>query len=280
MKIINSSTEMIRWSLETKTAGRTVGFVPTMGALHAGHGELISRCAHANDETVVSIFVNPTQFNVPEDFEKYPRTLENDENLALAHGATVLFIPQLSDLYKEGFSTYIEPGVAAIPMEGAGRPGHFRGVATIVIKLLNIVSPTVAYFGQKDFQQLAVVRETVEALNVPTLIEGVPTVREHDGLALSSRNVRLSPQEREQASVIYKALDAARSKYQTGERNRTHLESVAKEILGTATLCKPEYVTECKISTLASEDQASDESVMCIAAWFGNVRLIDNIILS
>jgi pantoate--beta-alanine ligase len=183
-------------------------------------------------------------------------------------------------MYPEGFRTFVEPGVSADPMEGAGRPGHFRGVATVVVKLLNAVQPHKAYFGRKDFQQLAVVNETVSALNIDVQIVGVPTVREGDGLALSSRNVRLSQAARAEAPVIFKALRAAREAYQNGERNRSVLEQIATEILLTAPLCKIEYVTECDAKTLQSSNTAAQDSVMCVACWFDDVRLIDNVALS
>lgn len=280
MFILRTPAEMQAWSRSKRFAGSTIGFVPTMGALHIGHAELISQSSHNNSETVVSIFVNPTQFNVQTDFEKYPRTFDADVALAQASGATAIYAPTASSMYPDRFRTFVEPGVSADPMEGAGRPGHFRGVATVVVKLLNAVQPHKAYFGRKDFQQLAVVNETVSALNIDVQIVGVPTVREGDGLALSSRNVRLSQAARAEAPVIFKALRAAREAYQNGERNRNVLEQTATEILLTAPLCKIEYVTECDAKTLQSSDTAAQDSVMCVACWFDDVRLIDNVALS
>ena len=279
MFILRTPAEMQAFTRSKKFAGATIGFVPTMGALHIGHAELISQSSQNNSETVVSIFVNPTQFNVQADFDKYPRTFDADVSLAQQYGATAIYAPAPESMYPIGFRTFIEPGASADPMEGAGRPGHFRGVATVVIKLLNAVQPHKAYFGRKDFQQLAVVTETVKSLDLAVEIVGVSTVREPDGLALSSRNVRLSSEARDQAPVIYKALLAAREAYQKGERERNVLERVARDILDSASLCKMEYVTECDAETLHSGQSASNNSVMCIACWFDDVRLIDNISL-
>lgn len=260
--------------------GKSVGFVPTMGALHPGHAELIRQSSRTNDVTVVSIFVNPTQFNVQSDFEKYPRHLEVDIEIAANNGASLVFAPSALEMYPEGFRTFIEPGASADPMEGANRPGHFRGVATIVVKLLNIVQPDNAYFGTKDFQQLAVIRETVSHLNMPFAIHGVPTVREADGLALSSRNVRLSSDARSQAPIIYQALKTTQKAFAQGERNRTKLEHLAADGLNKAALCRVEYVSVCDATTLASTDVVTEDSVLCVAVWFDDVRLIDNIELS
>ncbi len=280
MFILRTPAEMQAFTRSKKFAGATIGFVPTMGALHIGHAELISQSSQSNSETVVSIFVNPTQFNVQSDFDKYPRTFEADVALAQQYGATAIYAPSPESMYPVGFRTFVEPGATADPMEGAGRPGHFRGVATVVIKLLNAVQPHKAYFGRKDFQQLAVVTETVKSLDLAVEIVGVSTVREPDGLALSSRNVRLTAEARKQAPAIYQALQTAREAYQNGERERAVLEQTAREVLDSASLCKVEYVTECDAETLQSSQSASKNSVLCVACWFDDVRLIDNISLS
>lgn len=268
---------MQQWSRDQSGNKRTVGFVPTMGALHSGHAELIRQSSMNNDVTVVSIFVNPTQFNVQDDFDKYPRTFDMDVQIASESGAHVVFAPTALEMYPTNFRTFVEPGVASDPMEGEGRPGHFRGVATIVVKLLNAVSPSNAYFGKKDYQQLAVVRETVDALNMTVNIVGIPTVREADGLALSSRNVRLSHSARSQASVIFRALTEVQNVYARGETNRSILEKIAIDVMATQPDCRPEYATICDRVTLKSSDVISDNSVMCVAAWFDDVRLIDNL---
>jgi pantoate--beta-alanine ligase len=180
-------------------------------------------------------------------------------------------------MYPHGYRTFVEPGVASDPMEGEGRPGHFRGVATVVVKLLNAVHPHRAYFGRKDFQQLAVVNETVSALDLDVTIIGVPTVREADGLALSSRNVRLSIEARRQSPIIFKALNASRLTFQNGQRDSEALEKIAKDILAEAPLCRIEYVTVSNANTLIRTETCSEQSVMCVACWFEDVRLIDNI---
>lgn len=277
MQVVETVRELREVLGKHRNGSRSIGFVPTMGALHAGHGTLIGRSVSENDFTVVSIFVNPTQFNVQADFDEYPRTLAADIHIAEEMGADLIFAPSAKEMYPEGFRTFIEPGHSADPMEGSGRPGHFRGVATIVIKLLNSVAPHAAYFGKKDFQQLAVVKETVEQLNMDVSVIGVDTVREPDGLALSSRNVRLSPEARAQAPVIYRSLLLARDAYQSGERDTSTLQAITQNELKTAPLCRVEYATVCDSRTLQSTDRASDNAVLCIAAWFDEVRLIDNL---
>lgn len=277
MKTVRSIGELHAVLKELNDNNVRIGFVPTMGALHSGHATLIRTSAAENTLTVVSIFVNPTQFNVQSDFDKYPRTLDEDLSIAELNGANIVLVPTADEMYPKDFRTFIEPGGTADPMEGQCRPGHFRGVATIVVKLLNIVSPDVAYFGKKDFQQLAVIKETVNQLNMKVEITGVDTVREKDGLALSSRNVRLSDGAREQAPVIYRALQRVRQRFLDGERNRSSLEDIAREELATSPLCQVEYATICDASTLQISEVVSDTSVLCIAAWFDDVRLIDNI---
>ena len=277
MKTARSIGELQAILKELNGNNARIGFVPTMGALHSGHATLIRTSAAENTVTVVSIFVNPTQFNVQSDFDKYPRTLDEDLSVAELNGANVVFVPTADEMYPKDFRTFIEPGRTADPMEGQGRPGHFRGVATIVVKLLNIVSPDVAYFGKKDFQQLAVIKETVKHLNMKVEIKGVDTVREVDGLALSSRNVRLSDAARQQAPVIYRALQRARQQFIHGERNRSSLEDIARKELATSPLCQVEYATISDATTLQTSEVVTDASVLCIAAWFDDVRLIDNI---
>lgn len=280
MFVLRTPAEMRAWSRTQRHQNLTIGFVPTMGALHEGHAELIRQSSRNNQVTVASIFVNPAQFNVQADFDKYPRTFERDVEIAQANGAVAIYAPSAEAMYPEGFRTYVEPGRASDPMEGEGRPGHFRGVATVVVKLLNAVTPDRAYFGQKDFQQLAVVNETVKALDMDVQIVGIPTVREPDGLALSSRNVRLTTQARSEAPTIYKALIAAKDAYANGERSRENLEAVARDVLSRSSMCRVEYVTECDAVTLESKPVAAINSVMCVACWYDDVRLIDNIQLS
>jgi pantoate--beta-alanine ligase len=255
----------------------SIGFVPTMGALHAGHAELIRKSVEENQKTVVSIYVNASQFNESTDFDAYPRTFEADLEIARINNATAIYAPTDESMHPRGFTVHIEPGIAAIPMEGASRPGHFRGVATVVIKLLNAVCPTRAYFGCKDFQQLAVVREVVQALNINTEIVGVPTVRDSDGLALSSRNIRLSHLHRSRASVIFRALTAGLSEFEKGNRCSLEIAEAVSTLLASEPSCVIDYVEVSRADDLRAEHNITSDSVICVAVRFGDVRLIDNI---
>lgn len=278
MLIFDNPDTMRQWSRSQSTAGKKIGFVPTMGALHRGHAELIRVAAEECDTVVVSIFVNPTQFNVAEDFDKYPRTLDSDLTVATDAGATAFYVPDASRMYPEGFETYVVPGHTADPMEGAGRPGHFRGVTTIVTKLFNTVEPHVAYFGEKDFQQLAVITKMTKDLDIGVRIRPVPTVREHDGLALSSRNVRLTPEHRSQAPIIHQALSAAAEQLLAG-RSVGDALNVARNLMDSIAACRVEYIDAVDSLTLdpADVNHESGTIVVATAAWFGDVRLIDNV---
>jgi pantoate--beta-alanine ligase len=277
MEILSTPHEMRQWRLR-KTG--TIGFVPTMGALHQGHAELIRRSVAENDNTVLSIFVNATQFNEQKDFDAYPRTFETDSALAKSLGVSAIYAPTSESMYPDGFHVAIEPGIASIPMEGASRPGHFRGVATVVIKLLNAVEPHFAYFGRKDFQQLAVLQEVVLALDMKPVIIGIETIRDTDGLALSSRNVRLSSSHRSKAGVIWKALQAGLEIFTQGERDTSKIVQAVNATLQSESECKIEYVTLCDAKTLMCEASITTPSVICVAVRFGDVRLIDNIALN
>lgn len=254
----------------------TVGFVPTMGALHEGHRALIAQSARENDFTVLSIFVNPTQFHVSSDFESYPRTIEADLEVAGRSGVDVVFVPDAAAMYPEGFASFVEPCLTALPLEGKRRPGHFRGVTTIVNKLFNCVTPTRAYFGKKDFQQLAVIRGMVRELDMAVQIVGLETVREADGLAMSSRNRLLTPQDRRSAPVIHRAMQCVTESFRSGERDSTWLENLARETLSSEPNCIIEYVTVCDAETFERHETVTTHSVLCIACVFGTVRLIDN----
>ncbi len=258
----------------------TVGFVPTMGALHAGHLALVRRAVAETDRVIVSIFVNPTQFASDEETNRYPRTLERDLELLAAEGELVVFTPASAELYPQKFSTSIDVGELALPLEGTARPGHFRGVATIVAKLLNITQPDRAYFGQKDAQQLLVIRRMVLDLNLPVQIVAVPTVRDPDGVALSSRNALLSQQERRAARCLYLALKAAQDLWDAGEHDpdvlrgamvaEINLEPLAT--LDYASIANPETLTECAGSI-------HESALASLAVRIGHVRLIDNAVL-
>ncbi len=262
-------------------AGQTVGFVPTMGYLHAGHLSLVEMARSQNDIVVVSIFVNPTQFGPNEDLSRYPRDMERD--LALLQEAAVdwVFTPMTEEIYPSGYSTYIDVREVTSRLEGAARPGHFQGVATVVAKLFNIVQPYRAYFGQKDAQQVVVVRKMVRDLNFPVEIVVGETVREPDGLAMSSRNVYLNPQERQAALVLYKALSEARNLWEQGERWGNPLREVMQRTLAAEPLAHPDYVSVADPFTLQELDDAGNarEALASLAVRIGNTRLIDNLVL-
>ena len=250
-----------------------------MGALHEGHLHLLHRSTSENDMTVLSIFVNPTQFNNPADYDKYPRTFDSDLELARSNGVDAVYAPHASIMYPNGFDTSIDPGSIARSMEGEFRPGHFHGVATVVVKLLHAVDPHVLYLGQKDYQQLAVLRHVISDLDISVAIVAVPTVREKDGLAMSSRNVRLIPEHRASASVIFSGLSACKSLFDGGERKISELRDSVLRRLQTVPSCSIEYVSVVDATSLAPISEADDSVVVCVAVQFGDVRLIDNIVL-
>lgn len=254
----------------------SVGFVPTMGFLHEGHATLIRRARAECGVVVVSIFVNPTQFGPGEDFATYPRDLPRDLALLAREHASVAFVPEASELYPPGADTSAPLGAVAEPLDGIARPGHFRGVAMVVQILLRAVQPARAYFGEKDWQQLQVVRQLVRDAQLPVEIVGVPTVREPDGLALSSRNVRLSPAERVQALCVPRALDAARAAYAGGERDPAALERVMAEVVTKEPAARLDYAVVVRGETLRKTSVADASSRALIAVRIGATRLIDN----
>ncbi|HXC45081.1 MAG TPA: pantoate--beta-alanine ligase [Solirubrobacteraceae bacterium] len=259
---------------------RTIGLVPTMGALHGGHLSLIDRARAECDLVVVSLFVNPTQFEENADLDRYPRQQQHDHELAATAGADLLFAPTAEEIYPDGFSTSVEVLGLTDRLEGAVRgAGHFRGVTTVVAKLLNIVAPDIAYFGQKDAQQAIVIRRMVEDLNMDVQIETCPTVRDADGLAMSSRNVRLSERERDRALAIPRALAAATAAAAGGERSADALIAAAREALR-ALEAEPEYVALVQADTLDPVVRLEQPTLLAIAARVGETRLIDNAILS
>ncbi|SRR5581483_10755535 len=258
---------------------RPLGFVPTMGYLHQGHLSLVRAAAAENASTVVSIFVNPTQFGEAQDFALYPRDPERDCGLLADAGVDVTFAPDEGEMYPSGFDTYVVVGGVSEGLEGAARPGHFRGVATVVAKLLNVVQPDRAYFGQKDAQQLAVIRKLVADLAMPVEIRAVPTQREPDGLAMSSRNVRLSPSERAAATVLSRALRAAEASYRQGERSAERLRQVMRQELAAEPLARPDYVSVADAGSLRELDDVHGPALLSLAVRIGPVRLIDNIAL-
>jgi pantoate--beta-alanine ligase len=277
MRTIRTIGEMRAWLGNVRAEGRAVGLVPTMGAFHAGHHSLMRAAREEQDAVVVSLFVNPAQFNDQRDLAAYPRTEGNDAAEAADLGVDVLFAPAVSEIYPDGFATTVQVGGLAEVLEGAERgPGHFAGVCTVVNKLFNIVGPDVAYFGQKDAQQVAVVKRMVRDLDMPVKIEVMPTVREPDGLALSSRNVRLSPEDRVHALRLSKALNAAAAVVAAGERDADTIRTAAVAQIGDL---DAEYVAIVDPLTFAPLRTVSARTLVAIAAQVGPVRLIDNIVL-
>lgn len=260
-----------------RQAGQSIGLAPTMGALHEGHGALIRRSARENACTVVSVFVNPTQFNDADDYRLYPRTPETDVALCRDWGAQIVFAPAVPEMYPEPPLAHVDVERVSGKLCGAFRPGHFRGVATVVAKLFHIVQPQKAYFGQKDAQQLAVIRRMVGDLNFPVEIVAVPTVREPDGLAMSSRNRRLSAEERRQAPRIYQALLEAARAVEAGTRQAGEVRRRGLALLGDAGF-RVEYFEVVDPDTIQPVDEIAGTVLIAAAAWLGPVRLIDNIL--
>lgn len=258
------------------SAPRPVGLVPTMGWLHAGHRALIERARAENATAIVSIFVNPKQFGDPADLARYPRNEARDVEMCAESGADLVFAPDVEEVYPSGFDTTIHAGAIAEPLEGAARPGHFDGVATVVAILFNLVGAQRAYFGQKDAQQLLVIRRMARDLAIPTEVLAHPTVREPDGLALSSRNVHLSPVERAAAPVLRRALLAARSAWEAGERSGDVLRRTMASVLAGETLASPDYVSVADAETLEEIDRVAGPALLSLAVRFGPTRLIDN----
>jgi pantoate--beta-alanine ligase len=277
MRTIRTVAEMRAWLGNARAEGRSVGLVPTMGAFHAGHHSLMQAAREEQDSVVVSLFVNPAQFNDTRDLDAYPRTEANDAAEAADLGVDVLFAPPVTEIYPEGFATTVQVAGLSEVLEGAERgPGHFAGVCTVVNKLLNIVGPDVAYFGQKDAQQVAVVKRMVRDLDMPVRIEVMPTVREPDGLALSSRNVRLSPDDRARALGLSRALRAAGEAVAAGERDAGRVRAAAFAEFGDL---EPEYLALVDPLTFAPLHTVNARTLVAVAAQVGPVRLIDNIVL-
>lgn len=256
--------------------GLTVGLVPTMGALHEGHLSLIGASVEQCDRTAISIYVNPTQFAPEEDLEDYPRRLDRDCRVAAEHGADLVFCPTDEMMYPEGFCTHVEQEGLTEALEGAFRPTHFRGVLTVVCKLFNILPADRAYFGQKDFQQTVVIRRMAGDLNMPVDVRVRPTVREKDGLALSSRNEYLNPREREEAPCLYRALRRARQLYAAGVKDAEEARNAMREIIAGSSLARPDYVEIVDRETLEPVEELTDRAVAVLAVHIGETRLIDN----
>lgn len=269
-----------RAAIESARAhGARIGFVPTMGALHAGHLSLVERARREADFTVMSIFVNPLQFAPTEDFSRYPRPVEEDERLSSEAGVDLLFRPSVTEMYPPGRSVGVSAGILGAEWEGTSRPGHFDGVATVVAKLFNIVQPDVAVFGRKDLQQAAIIKAMVRDLDMPIRIVLAPIVRESDGLALSSRNRYLSPDDRRRATVLSRALAAITLRFASGERRVPVLEAEAQRILSTESEVTPDYLAVIDPLTFKRPETATDGNAAIVAARVGSTRLIDNMLL-
>ncbi|MGI9608415.1 MAG: pantoate--beta-alanine ligase [Acidimicrobiales bacterium] len=277
MEIVHEIAELRRVLDAHRTAGRSIGFAPTMGALHAGHGSLLASAAGLHDVGVGSIFVNPLQFAPGEDLDTYPKTLEADAAMAEAAGIDLLFVPSVREMYPVENWTTVSLRVVTEPWEGPSRPTHLDGVATVVTKLFNIVGPCHAYFGEKDFQQLAMITRMVFDLDQPITVVGRPTVREPDGLAMSSRNLRLHAEDRVQAPVLSRALSTGIACIEGGERSPAAVEVVVRDVLATADrAAEPDYVAVVDADSLRTPDELSGEVRILTAVRFGDVRLIDN----
>ena len=279
MNIVESVKEMQSLAADARSRGKTIALVPTMGYLHAGHASLMHEGRTRADILVASIFVNPTQFGAGEDFDTYPRDLERDYRIAGDAGVDIIFAPRASDMYPAGYQTWVDLDRLTLPLCGASRPGHFRGVTTVVCKLFNIVMPHVALFGKKDYQQLAVIRKMAADLNMTIDIVGMPIVREPDGLAMSSRNSYLTPSERASALCLSRALDEARNLYRQGTREREAVLGCVRETLAKVPAVMVDYAEMRNGETLENVDHADEGTLLALAVKIGKTRLIDNCIL-
>lgn len=275
-RLVTSAAETRVAVLDAKQAGDTVGFVPTMGALHAGHLSLVEASLAACDRTVVSIFVNPTQFGADEDLERYPRELDKDWQLLEELGCWLVFAPSTAEMYSAGNETSVDVGAVAKPLEGVARPEHFLGVATVVLKLFQIVPADTAFFGQKDYQQTLVVKQLVRDLRVPISIEVCPTIREPDGLAMSSRNAFLSAEQRTQALSLWQALQLAERLYARGNCDVAYLSHHLRQHFATVSGVEVEYIAFLEAGTVRPVSSIAGPTVVTIAARVGQTRLIDN----
>jgi pantoate--beta-alanine ligase len=279
MDIIESVQEMSRLTRELRRAGQTIGFVPTMGFLHEGHLSLVREAKKENDRVVVSIFVNPTQFGPGEDYEEYPRDLEGDAEKLRVIGIDYIFNPEVADMYPEGYNSFVEVSGITEVLCGKSRPGHFRGVTTVVTKLFNIIQPDRAYFGQKDFQQLMVIKKMVRELNIPVEVKGLPIIREEDGLARSSRNKYLDNRERAAATALYHSLMRARELYQKGIKDTSRIKKEVIDLISSEPLARIDYVEIVDPDTLQEIKRVKEQALVALAVYIGKTRLIDNLLL-
>lgn len=274
--VLTTIRQVREWRAAQRNSNQSVGFVPTMGGLHEGHAALIRESAGSFPQTIVSVFVNPLQFGAGEDFAKYPRTIDADLELCGHAGANAVFLANQSDMYPAGFETHVHPGPMADVLCGRSRPGHFRGVLTVVAKLFGIVEPTVAFFGRKDFQQVAIVRRMVADLNLPVEIRACDTVREPDGLAMSTRNKYLNPEQRKNAICLFRAMGEIRAAFRSGERDGPKLRSIGVKAIESVPEARIDYVEIVDADSLQTVTVATGSSVICLAVYLGTTRLIDN----
>lgn len=279
MNIITTIDEMQQIALSLKREGKRIAFVPTMGFLHEGHASLLREGRKRGDVLVLSIFVNPIQFGRDEDLDRYPRDMERDCGIARECGVDIVFTPDAPGMYPPGFQTSIAVSELSRPLCGASRPWHFDGVATVVTKLFNIVQPDTALFGNKDFQQLAVIRRMTADLNLPVEVVGMPIIREADGLAMSSRNSYLSPAERQSALCLSRAIRLVRERYAAGEHSASTLLAAARELILAESAAAIDYLELRDSASLALVDLVSDTTLLALAVKIGNTRLIDNSVL-
>lgn len=280
MKVVSTIKEVRELVKEWKRNGESVGFVPTMGYLHEGHGSLIIKARENNDKVVVSIFVNPMQFGPSEDLESYPRDLEKDSKFCESLGADLIFHPEPEEMYHDDFSSYVDMSVLTEELCGLSRPVHFRGVCTVVNKLFNIVQPDNAYFGEKDAQQLAIIKHMVQDLNMDVNVVGCPIVREEDGLAKSSRNTYLSPEERKAALILSKTIELAKKLIAEGEKDADVVVAKMKANIETEPMAKIDYVKAVNGLTMQQQKEIKAPMLIAMAVYIGKTRLIDNMILA
>jgi len=279
MKMVQEINKMKIYSRIMKKDGKMIGFVPTMGYLHEGHESLLNAARKQNDIVVLSVYVNPTQFGEGEDYEKYPRDIARDEEIAKKTGVDVIFCPTNEEMYPEGYSTYVEVKDLTDNLCGVARPGHFTGVSTVVTKLFEIVKPDIAYFGQKDAQQAVVVKKLIENLNMDVIIKILPIIRETDGLAISSRNAYLTGKERRDAAILFQSLKRAKELFENGEHKSQNIIQDMEELIKGKDTAKIDYLKVVNTESLKDVKMIKEKALVSLAVFIGKTRLIDNIIL-
>jgi len=280
MREIRRLPEMYLFAQKAKSHGKKIGLVPTMGALHEGHLSLVAEAKKRAEVVVVSIFINPIQFGPGEDFTHYPRGLKKDKKLLKNFEVDVLFLPEASAMFPKGFKTYVEVEGLSKKMCGRSRPAHFRGVATVVAKLLNTACPDLVFFGQKDYQQQVIIKQMIRDLDFPTEMVALPTVREFDGLAMSSRNAYLSPRERKSAVILYKALSLAKKEVEKGEKDLKKIVFRMRSLIGTEPKARLDYLVAADPENLNEVSRLKGRILFALAAYVGKARLIDNMVIS